>query len=227
MKPTQMLEIGPGLGSITRGLLAMQKPLQLLELDKNFIEYWKSQNCTVIEGDALHWHWQLENPEITVLVSNLPYQISKSIVVDRCLDAKPLAGMVLMFQKEVGQKLKATIKDDSYGMMSVLAQTFWKIETVLEASSGDFLPPPKVASRVLKFTPITCAVTDRKQFLKFMKGCFSQPRKLMISNMISDLGLKRETIAETFVNLKIKDKTRAEELTVKQFLELYFALGYK
>jgi 16S rRNA (adenine1518-N6/adenine1519-N6)-dimethyltransferase len=228
LQPHTLIEIGPGLGSLTRGFSVARENILLLELDAAFSEYWRSEKYDVIEGDALHWHWDLSARQgPVVLVSNLPYQISKSIVVDRCLDSVPLAGMVLMFQKEVAQKLKAGVKDQAYGMMSVLAQTFWDIETVLEASSGDFLPAPKVASRVLKFTSKPSGVLNPKDFLKFLKACFLHPRKLMISNLLSLGVFNRPALAEIFEAHKLSEKVRAEELTLIQFMGLYRALGYK
>ena len=100
LKPSTLIEIGPGLGSLTRGFSVDLKSILLLELDFNFARYWQEQGYKVVQGDALHWNWDVASlSQPVVLVSNLPYQISKSLVVDRCLDQAPLAGMVLMFQK--------------------------------------------------------------------------------------------------------------------------------
>ena len=224
-KCNTLIEIGPGLGSLTRGFSQPKEQIQLLELDKVFVNYWRSEGYQVIEGDALHWEWEFAPEQYPVLlVSNLPYQISKSIVVDRCLDKVPLMGMVLMFQKEVAQKLKAKPGDELYGMMSVLAQTFWEIELVLEAGSGDFFPAPKVASRVLKFQPKPSVVSNRLQYLSFLKACFLHPRKLLVSNLAS-LGRKnKEELSVLFESMSLGPKVRAEELTLKQFLALYRAL---
>lgn len=228
LKPHSLVEVGPGLGALTRGLIKLNRPLFLIELDSVFANYWRGQGQNLQEQDALQYDWSklpLERP--TVLVSNLPYQISSSLVIDRSLDENQLAAMVLMFQKEVGQRLKAAQGHDLYGMLSVVAQTFWHIETLLEASSGDFMPPPKVASRVLVFKAKVNPIQDRKAYLKFVKGCFVQPRKLMVSNISASLGRPKDQILAIFSTMKLNEKVRAEELKLQQFLELYQQLGYK
>ena len=97
-----------------------------MELDRVFSKYWKDQGLQLIEGDALQLDWSsfFHQARPLVLVSNLPYQISSSLVIDRCLDADPFDFMVLMFQKEVAQRLRARTGDELYGMLSVVAQSF-------------------------------------------------------------------------------------------------------
>jgi len=227
LEADSIIEVGPGLGALTMGLRELQKPTLLIELDSKFAQYWRTQGMEVIEVDALQWDWsQLSLPRKRAFVSNLPYQISSSIVIDRTLDDQ-VDAMVLMFQKEVAQRLKAHTSAENYGMLSVYIQTFWHLETLLEASSGDFLPPPKVASRVLVFSKIASSVENRAQYLKFIKASFIQPRKLLVSNLIQGTGLSREKIMNGFEQLGLKDKIRAQEISVKQFIALYHALGYK
>jgi 16S rRNA (adenine1518-N6/adenine1519-N6)-dimethyltransferase len=230
LQPASIIEIGPGLGALTRGLrpLVNEKDLLLLELDREFAKYWQEQGLTVTEIDALHWDWENHQmPRPTALVSNLPYQISSTLVIDRSLD-QSVDMMVLMFQKEVAQRMKAKFGTKAYGMLSVVAQTFWNIDLLLEASSGDFLPPPKVASRVLVFkrkNPVP--VVEFVQFFKFIKACFLHPRKLMVSNLNEGLSLKKEVSIQALGEMKFHEKIRAQELNPKQFLDLYFKLGYK
>ncbi len=227
LQPQSLVEVGPGLGALTFGLREMQVPFDLIELDSKFAQYWRDQALPVFEQDALQWDWgNLSSPRKRVLVSNLPYQISSSLVIDRTLD-QSVDAMVLMFQKEVAQRLKAQVTAENYGMLSVFAQVFWDLENLLEASSGDFMPPPKVASRVLVFQKKESLVNDRSQFLKYIKACFIQPRKLMVSNIMQGTGQPREEIIAGFDRLKLKEKIRAQEVSVKQFIALYQVLGYK
>jgi 16S rRNA (adenine1518-N6/adenine1519-N6)-dimethyltransferase len=222
LKPASLLEIGPGLGALTDGLKEMKAPLTLIELDSKLAEYWRQDGCTVIEADALQWSWNLEGfARPCVLVSNLPYQISSSLVIDRCMDEKPLDGMVLMFQKEVAQRMKATIHQGPYGFLSVVAQTFWKIDLLLEASSGDFSPPPKVASRVLVFVPKPSPVRDRRRYLKFLKACFLHPRKYLLSNLAEGVGLGKEEVRRRFEEGSWDPRLRADQLSPEKFLELF------
>lgn len=221
-RPHTVIEIGPGLGALTWSLKELAEELHLLELDSTFAEYWRSQNFSVIEVDALRWNWDLSGYQRPcVLVSNLPYQISSSLVIDRSEDAKPLDGMVLMFQKEVAQRLKAKHNSPEYGFLSVVAQTFWDLELLLEASPRDFSPPPKIASRVLIFNPRQVAIADRRGFVRFVKAAFLHPRKLMISNLVEGLGRPKDSLSPHFEKMKLDPQIRAGQLSLSQFVELY------
>lgn len=222
LNATQLLEIGPGLGALTRGLRALGKPLTLLELDRVFAEHWRKQGLSVIEGDALQIDWtKLIHDDDTVLVSNLPYQISSSIVIDRCLDRRRLKGMVLMFQKEVAQRIKASQTHDLYGMLSVVAQTFWDLELLVEAGPGDFYPPPKVSSRVLVFRRKTSPVSDPERYLRFVKACYSQPRKMMGNNLSEAYRIPRDEVNSWLNKHGFSEKVRPHQLTVAEVLKLY------
>lgn len=227
--PVRIIEVGPGLGALTDFLIQMNKPLQLIELDSVFAEYWREQGQQVIEEDALKINWQqlyLEHP--VTLVSNLPYQISSGIVIERSCEETGVDAMVLMFQKEVAQRIKAQKSTEDYSMLSVMAQTFWQIEKVIDASGRDFFPPPKVNSRVLSFRRKESKIKNRKLYLELLKTAFAQRRKVMKTNMQSML--KRYKISEdTFIAWLLKNKltetARAEELTVENFQDLYFMMG--
>ncbi len=234
----EIIEIGPGLGALTDHLFNIVKDKKiksfiLLEWDHLFSKYWQDQgqlqfndSCQfqVIDGDALVWKdWDnnnFYNSSQTLLVSNLPYQISSSLVIDRCIDRYPLMGMVLMFQKEVAQRITAKAKSEHYGLLSVIAQTFWSIELVVEAGPVDFYPPPKIASRVLAFKSKKSPIEKPKKFLNFIKGGFSHRRKLLKSNL-GAVGLKSETAEKAFQELGLNLQSRAEELTILQWHQLY------
>jgi 16S rRNA (adenine1518-N6/adenine1519-N6)-dimethyltransferase len=218
VQPLSLIEIGPGLGALTDSLLDLGIPLKLIELDQVFYQFWKSRNVDVMNVDALQWHWKVADPNSTLLVSNLPYQISSRVVVDRTLDDLKLRGMILMFQKEVAQKIRAKIKTEHYGMLGIFTQTFWRVEKVLDAGTVDFFPPPKVASQVLFFEPISSRL-DSKKFLKLLKAAFSHPRKILISNLSALT--PRENLEPIFKTLGFLEKTRAEQLSIDDFHELY------
>lgn len=222
-KPQKVIEIGPGCGALTDLLLNLFHDFQVIELDHALAEFWRSQNVIVTEADALRIDWGLFPGSL--LVSNLPYQISSSLVIERSLDVIPLQGMILMFQKEVAQRIRATAQSEHYGMLSVMAQEFWHIETVCEAGPVDFRPSPKVASRVLKFIPQVSKVTDRKEYLYFLKIAFQQRRRILKTNL-NALGprFSLEKLEEWLNTNKKSDKVRAEELSPKEFLSLYLFL---
>lgn len=228
LKPGSLIEIGPGLGSLTDELKKISPQMTVLELDRAFSQYWRDQGLHVEEGDALHWNWSSwKGSSPRVLVSNLPYQISSTLVIDRCLDAEPVDFMVLMFQKEVAQRMRAVKDSEHYGMLSVITQTFWQTQTLLDAGPGDFMPAPKVASRVLVFEKKQIDFKDRKRYFSFVKSAFLHPRKLMVSNLCEGLGITKAQGLEALEKHKLDPKCRAEQLSLQQFLDLSETLGYK
>lgn len=225
-QPDRMVEVGPGPGALTYFLLQMNKPITLIELDRVVVEYWKAKNQIVLEEDALKVDWnQFRHPgEKLVFVSNLPYQISSSIVIDRSLDDEGVDHMVLMFQKEVAQRLRAKASSDEYGILSVIAQTFWETSNVVDAGPRDFDPAPKVASRVVQFKRKPSPVGSRKGFLHFVKEAFKQRRKLMRSNLSGLLNQKKvsqDVLLDWLKSNGFKETARAEELSPQQFVDLY------
>lgn len=231
-KPEALIEVGPGPGALTYFLQQMNLPLHIIELDHVIAGYWKEKGLTITEGDALRLNWaELINPDQrTIFVSNLPYQISSSIVIDRSMDSQGVAAMVLMFQKEVAQRIRAQAKTEFYGFLSVIAQNFWDIHTVSDAGPRDFDPPPKVASRVLGFAAKDKGIEQRKDFLTFVKVSFAQRRKLLkknLSSLYSQKGVTEEQLIGWLKEIGLKETARAEELSPQQFLDLYKKFGYR
>ena len=223
-KSENVLEIGPGCGALTDLLLDQYKNLKLIELDRNLFMYWKQQGCEIINADALQIDWSPYANHL--LVSNLPYQISSSLVIDRSLDKKPLMGMVLMFQKEVAQRIRAANQTEHYGMLSIIAQEFWVIKTVCDAGPRDFKPAPKVASRVLSFTPKSSNIKDPKDYLKFVKIAFQQRRRILKTNLqpLVSQNFAVDTLSEWLKANSKTEKVRAEELSVIEINSLYHFL---
>lgn len=225
----QLIEIGPGPGALTDLLLLLGKPYLSIELDDLVYEYWKGKGVEIHHADALQISWKdFFRGHKNLLVSNLPYQISSSLVIERSLESTGLEYMVLMFQKEVAQRIRATESTEHYGLLSVVAQSFWEISTVSEAGPGDFSPAPKVASRVLLFRRKQVEKpVNREEFLSFVKQAFQQRRKLMRKNLQSYLQkVKRsESDLESWlVANQHSPMARAEELSVQDFLDLHEAL---
>jgi 16S rRNA (adenine1518-N6/adenine1519-N6)-dimethyltransferase len=216
VKPDSVVEVGPGLGSLTESLLPF-KPM-LIELDSVLAQYWRERGLDVIEGDALRVDWyELPLKENSWLVSNLPYQISSSLVVERSIGPKNITGMILMFQKEVAQRLQAKPRTTEYGFLSVIAQNFWETKKVVDAAPKDFHPAPKVASRVLEFRRRSADGLDGG-FVGFTKAAFAQRRKFLLKNLRA---VGNKDWASLFRELGINEKARAEELTPEQFADLY------
>lgn len=228
--PQHLIEVGPGVGALTEELIKIDSPLALVELDSTFASYWQTRGLSVNEGDALKIDWsQLNLPAGTVLVSNLPYQISTHIVVERCLGPEAISAMVLMFQKEVAQRFNARPRSEAYGLLSVMAQSHFSISKVCDAGPRDFKPPPKVASQVLLFKRLDFVYPGQSaKFLTFLKVAFAQRRKLLSKNLLA-IGnkstLNQKAIEVLLEELGVGAKARAEELSVDQFLQLFKMLG--
>lgn len=223
LKPEYVVEIGPGLGALTEKLVKLTDKMSVIELDRVFSEHWRKQGLNVLEKDALDINWS-EFPDNFVLVSNLPYQISSRIVVDMSVGSNPPKGMVLMFQKEVAERIVARPKNKEYGLLSVIAQSFWQIDVVTNAGMQDFYPAPQVGSRVLRFRKKADRhdklLRDKKDiFLGLVKSAFAQRRKLLVKNLNAfNSAIDWKTTLE---NLKINTMARAEELSIDQFEALY------
>jgi len=222
-RPSYVVEVGPGLGALTEVILEKNIPLTLIELDRTFADYWLERGLNVVQGDALQINWgQMQLPENTLLVSNLPYQISASLVIDRSIESYHISKMVLMFQKEVAQRIQAHHGSEGYGLLSVIAQSFWMISVVMDVGSKDFYPPPKIASRVLLFEKKQNEIPNAPKFLSFVKAAFAQRRKLLVKNLSSQFS--KEILLEKMKGLGLLEKARAEDLSVQQFIELYKSL---
>jgi 16S rRNA (adenine1518-N6/adenine1519-N6)-dimethyltransferase len=226
-KANAILEIGPGLGALTDGLIIGTKklsiPFSVIELDRDFATSWREQGLTVVEADALQVDWKsLEMPQGTRLISNLPYQISSSLVIDRSVDAQGVTSMVLMFQKEVAKRIMAKPKTEDFGLLSVIAQLGWDIEIVCEAGPQDFFPPPRVASRVLRFRRKADAPGEQEfsRVLSFAKRAYAHRRKLLAGNLAGG-SANRETIEAVIESMGFTKTARAEELSPVQILELF------
>lgn len=223
---SELLEIGPGLGALTEGLLDLAKKkgcrFRAIELDRGFVQYWKGRGVETIEVDALKLEWAgLELSRGAKLVSNLPYQISASLVVDRSVDPCGVSKMILMFQKEVAKRITARPQTDDYSLLSVIAQIGWRVSVVSEAGPGDFFPPPRVASRVLEFQRREDApeVEEFSSFLKFVKAAYSHRRKFMVKNL-SHL-FPREILETHLQELGFTSQARVEELNPEQLLRYF------
>lgn len=222
----EMIEIGPGLGSLTESLIELGVPFQVVELDRTFADYWRSRGLSVTEADALKLNWQeLKLRSGTLLVSNLPYQISSSLVIERSLSPSGVSRMILMFQKEVAQRLLAKPRTEEYGLLTVIAQTFWKMSNLIEVAPREFYPAPNVASRVVMFEWANRnlpADGNAEDFLKLVKTAFAQRRKLMKKNLSGSWGgLENEAWASVFEKTGIGAQARAEELDPPTYLRLY------
>ena len=223
---TQVLEIGPGLGALTDPILASGVSLQVMEVDRDIIARLKERcepNLQIHEGDALSLDWQslLTAPPYT-LISNLPYNISSQILF-RLLDERSLfARAILMFQKEVADRIVAEPSSRNYGILSVLCQLYFDVRRVVNVPSGAFNPPPKVDSAVIELIPLTAprfAIDDELFMRRVVKAAFAQRRKTL-RNTLRSAGFSVEEIESAAEVVGIDLKRRGETLKLEEFTSL-------
>ncbi len=220
-EPPFILEIGPGLGTLTESLLERPAPHKLIELDRKFAQYWRSRGEQVVEADALKFDWLSEKwPPGSLILGNLPYQIGSRLVIDLSLAPAELEHLVFMFQREVAERLMAIPRTKDYGFLSVIAQTFWTLNKVTDASREDFYPSPNVSSRVIAFRRRAVDPRIDVSFIEFIKTAFQFRRKFMIKSFQDRIEVLREILAGE----GIKDSVRAEELSAETFQKLFLLM---
>ncbi|ELZ10228.1 16S ribosomal RNA methyltransferase KsgA/Dim1 family protein [Natrinema thermotolerans DSM 11552] len=177
---SQLLEIGGGTGALTDRLLAAGDEVTVVERDRDLAEFLREEfadeiaagELTVIEGDAL----EVDLPDFTASVSNLPYGVSSEIAFRLFPEKKPL---VLMFQQEFAERMVAEPGTSEYGRLSVSSQHYADVELVESIPKEAFDPQPAVQSAVVRAVPREpdYTVADEDFFLRFVKAVFTQRRK--------------------------------------------------
>ena len=216
--PSPFVEIGPGLGSLTRHFENRKKDITLVEKDKKLAAYWKKAGYSVFCADALKLNWE-NLPKKFTLFGNLPYEISASLILKACLHQEQVQSMLFMIQKEVAQRVMAQASNKNYSFLSVVSQTFWNIRRIADVPKTDFYPSPEVNGRVLEFQIKNNKFNlSEDSFLKFVKKCFSFKRKMMFKQI--DVS-SPETAKKILGKLGLSETCRAEELSPSQFTALY------
>ncbi|MBN2892472.1 MAG: ribosomal RNA small subunit methyltransferase A [Bacteroidales bacterium] len=219
---TNLLEIGPGKGVLTKYLLKDDDyNLKVVEFDIDAINYLKMNfdniEDKIIHADVLKLNLK-ENFEAPLLIiGNLPYNITAPILFQLLDNKDVVPEMVAMIQKEVAERIASKHGNKVYGILSVLLQSFYKVEYLFTVNENVFNPPPKVKSAVIRLTKIA-EQPDIENFYKFknlVKAAFNQRRK----TLKNALGLyDTSKIPEEFLS------QRAEQLSIEEFHKLYNAM---
>ena len=213
-----LLEVGPGMGVLTKYLIKKNQKLVLAEIDEESIVYLKqnylSLDDTNFIGDFLKFDFSAIN-EPVVVIGNFPYNISSQILFKIIENYTQVPQMVGMFQKEVAERVAAVPRTKDYGILSVLVQAYYDVEYLFTVHENVFNPPPKVKSGVIKLKRnLTEGLAGNEiLFKKIVKAGFGQRRK-KLSNSLKVIGIPENLLEHRFMT------QRAEELTVTEFLEL-------
>lgn len=214
-----ILEIGPGLGILSKHLLKLNKNIYFSEIDERIISRLKNEfhiaDEKIIEGDFLRISLSDVFKEPVIIIGNFPYNISSQILF-KVLDHKEIVPIVVgMFQKEMARRVVAKHNNKEYGVITVLVQAYYNCEYLFELNPDEFDPAPKVQSAVIKLTrKKTTSAFDNKLFKQVVKMAFNQRRKKLSNAMLGMQGAK-----ETLNRINFADK-RAEQLSVDDFILL-------
>jgi 16S rRNA (adenine1518-N6/adenine1519-N6)-dimethyltransferase len=216
----KVLEIGPGMGVLTKYLL--DKPIEtfVIEIDTESVayleEHYHKLHGHIISKDFLKYNLnEVFNQEPFAIIGNFPYNISTQIVFKTLEMRDQIPEFAGMFQKEVAERICEKKGSKTYGILSVLAQAFYDVEYLFTVSEHVFNPPPKVKSGVMRMIrkenyQLPC---DEKLFFTVVKQAFGQRRKTMrnsLKSFINSESLKEDSIFDL----------RPEQLSVEQFIEL-------
>lgn len=228
-------EVGPGLGSMTSGLLERGVNLTVFEIDHGFArlltqffeEYANSGNFSLVEGDVLKtWpKFAKENDIPERFFGNLPYNVAATIIADTITKGFRFDKAVFTIQKEVGQRMNAKPGTEDYSSFSVLCQWAYDVKPVMDLSGGNFWPVPNVASRAVLMTKKEDfpKCENPELFRKMVRQIFALRRKTLRNNL--SRFVKAEICDEALKIAGIEPSIRAENLSVEDLLKLSDALN--
>ena len=227
-----VIEVGPGPGGLTRALLLEGAALVVaIEVDARAfgplreLQAAAGGRLELVEADALRIAPRDLGSGPRRIVANLPYNVSTALLVRWLHAADDIADMVLMFQKEVVDRLVAVPRTKDYGRLSVLAQHVCEVRRLFEVGPTAFVPPPKVTSAVARLTPRPQAarLADLRPLERVTAAAFGQRRKMLRGSLA---GVFADPVS-TLEGLDLRPTARAEELSVDDFVRLGNALDSK
>lgn len=234
-----VIEVGPGIGSLTEQLAIHADKVIAYEIDQRLVSILRDtlqayQNTLVIHEDilkadlrqAIQTHFS-EHVSIH-LVANLPYYITTPILMKLLQDRLPIHDFTVMIQKEVADRMAAKPNSKSYGSLSIAVQYYTVAKVMMNVPKHAFIPPPNVTSSVLKLTkrdtpPVT--VHDEEQFFAVVRACFAHRRKTIRNNLLSySTSLSKRELNTLLEKVHIAPTRRGESLSMVEFACLANAL---
>jgi 16S rRNA (adenine1518-N6/adenine1519-N6)-dimethyltransferase len=225
---TTVLEIGPGLGIMTRQLAAVAGQVIAVEKDHRLAELLAQTvpaNVTIVEADALEIDPVALAGRDYVVVANLPYSVGNA-VLRRVLESDPPPkSLTVMVQREVAERIVA--RPPQMSILAVAVQFFGDARLLFRVGRGAFNPPPNVESAILRIETRPPPLTRCKfaPFFDVVRAGFGQRRKQLANALAGNLGIARERENEALAEAQLRATVRAEELDVAQWVALYQALA--
>lgn len=231
-----VLEIGPGIGTMTQYLCENAREVVAVEIDKKLIPILEQDtlssydNITIINEDILKVDinaivQEKNNGNPIKVVANLPYYITTPIIMGLFESRVPLDSITIMVQKEVAERMQVGPGTKDYGALSLAVQYYAKPEVMLTVPASCFMPRPNVDSAVIKLTrhdkpPVT--VSDEKLMFDIIRGSFNQRRKTLVNGLgnAAGLNIKKEQVISALEKMGLSPTMRGEALTLGEFAEL-------
>ena len=227
----QVVEVGPGIGSLTEQLLLAGGKVAAYEVDQSLPEILANELPEKVDGQDLDQRFKLIMKDVlkadfatdlagffdlskpVKVVANLPYYITTPIIFNLLESSLDFTSLTLMMQKEVAERLAAQPGSKAYGPLSIAVQTQMSVDLALEVGHASFMPQPKPAD-----------VGDRKQFNRVVKLCFAQRRKTLANNLkalVSD----KEDREKLLADLDLDPRQRPEQLAISDFIRISKAVA--
>ena len=218
-----VIEIGPGQGALTKTLLEKAGRVVAIEFDRDLmsplrVQFHSSDNFELVNADALSFDFTeyYSDGKKLKLVANLPYNISTPILQRLIEQRHVFSSIVLMFQREVVERITAKPGNKERGFLSVLVEAAFETENLFDVPPQAFQPVPKVWSGVVRLTPKASEVTDHAAFRKVLSCSFAQKRKTILNNLKGIF----EDAADILFAAEIEPIRRAETLTLIEWRKL-------
>lgn len=233
-----ILEIGPGIGVMTRSMAQVAKRVVAVEIDRSLEPVLNDtlsdlDNVTVVYQDILkvdlealfQEHFEGKKPKV---IANLPYYITTPIIMNFLENEIPVSDIVVMVQKEVAERIAAKPGTKEYGVLSLAVQYYCETRLLTKVPRGCFMPPPNVDSAVIELhikEEQDVQAEDRALFFKTIRGAFSKRRKTLINAMVGEVPLGKEGLLMAMEEVGIDPMRRGETLTIHEFAALSNAIG--
>lgn len=234
-KDDMVLEIGPGIGTMTQYLAEAAREVVAVEIDNNLIPILQDtlsdyDNVVIINNDILKVDLEALSKEHNggkpiKVVANLPYYITTPIIMGLFESNVPLDNITIMVQKEVADRMQEGPGSKDYGALSLAVQYYAKPEIVTNVPPNCFMPRPNVGSAVIKLTRYSeppVKVDDAKKMFSLIRASFNQRRKTLVNGLNNAPGLHftKDQIVEALEKMGLSETIRGEALTLEQFAEL-------
>ncbi len=226
-----VLEIGPGVGSLTRYLLPRVDRVIAVELDREAIPLLERNtkglgNLRVIQGDILKTDLAeiLEGQEGVKVIANLPYYITSPILMKLLEEGPFLSSITVMVQKEVGERLCAVPGTKDYGILTLAVGYYARVEKILDVGKECFHPVPKVDSVVMRLIPLPLEERLPREleeaYFRLIKGGFAQRRKNLMNSLAAFYGADRDKVKNFLARGGIAETRRGETLSKEEYMAL-------